>query len=334
MSLKRKKGESKQESKSDAELVHDLLGKDKKRTYQSQVLFDPNQPIVSATDWIQMPHPWNKLTGTKGIPFGHVTTIQGKPDSGKTTLAMHGMVEAQEQGFNVVLIDTEFKFNFDRLEKMGGVVKKMNVLKADSIEDGFVAMSDIIDAYIKINGRPTLVVWDSLGLTPTDDELKAGLKKASVALAARIIKRSLRILRAKFHKTNTGVVFINHLYDNINALFGNSTKGYGGNGAYFASSLVLEVQRIQNKYKQVKGERVVSGVVSGIKCTKNHLSNVQGAKCQVLIGETGIDQGSIEELKAKGTANEDDIDVDIDDIDVDIPDGPKIKMKNGREVTL
>lgn len=324
---KKKKVEAGGSSKTPAQLAHELLKKDKKVMYESEVIFDPDAPLVSAEHWIQMPYPWEKLTGTKGIPFGQVTTIQGKPDSGKTTVAMHGMVEAQEQGFNVVLIDTEHKFNMKRLKNMGGDIGNFHHIKAETIEQGFAAIEELILIYHKINKKPTLFVWDSLGMTPTEEELKKDSAGYTVASAAKVIKKNLRRLRSMFSKYDAGIVFINQVYDNLNALFGNSTKGYGGNGAYYASALVLEVQRIRNKEKQINNVKKVVGVISGMKCTKNHLSDVQGAKAEVLIGPNGIEAQSVKDMDSE----------DLDDAHESIEDEigtPQKNMKNGREFRL
>lgn len=316
-----------------AQKVLEALKKDKKFTSEADVLFDPDAPLETATHWIQMPHPWQQLTGTPGIPFGQVTTIQGKPDSGKTTIALHGMVEAQEQGYNVVLIDTEHKFNRKRLKNMGGDLTNYLHIKCDTIEEGFDNIDKTLAQYMKVSDQPVLFVWDSLGQTPTDEEFHGDARKITVASAAKVIKKNLRRIRSKLARTNSAVVFINHVYDNINALFGNSTKGYGGNGAYFAAALCLEVQRIRNKEVQVNKVKKVVGIVSGIKCTKNHLSDVQGGKAQMIIGATGIEKDSVSELKGKGEDSVDDIeDLDLDDLDT--PMGPKARTKNGREMEL
>lgn len=283
------------------ERVKQMMRKNDKLSYKPQdIIFDPTEPISTASTWVNMPFPWLRLTGTVGLPFGQILTIQGKPDSGKTTLAMHGMVETQAKGFNVVLIDTEHKFNFKRLYNMGFTVNDLLYFKCKTIEEGFDAMEGAIDDFQKVaKGVPTLIVWDSLGLTPTMEEMKGTSSSHTVASAAKVIKKNLRRLRFKIAESETCVVFVNQVYDNINALFGNSTKGYGGNGAYYASSLVLEVQRIRNKMKQVNKQQVSVGLVSAIKCTKNHLSDVQGAKYEVLIGARGLEQGSVKELASE-----------------------------------
>lgn len=332
-----------------AQKVAAALKKDQKALFNADVIFDPDEPLARANKWIRMPHPWNQLCGVIGVPFGHVTTIQGKPDSGKTTVAMHSMVEAQEQGFEVALIDTEHKFNFTRFVEMGGDMTRLLVLKCQTIEDGFDAIDRTILLYDKVSkGTPILFVWDSLGMTPTDEEMKKDARGITVASAAKIIKRNLRRQMMKIASRDVAILFINQLYDNINALFGNSTKGYGGNGAYFASVLVFEVQRIRNKTRTVNKKQEVVGLVSGIKCTKNHLSSVQGGKCEVLIGPKGLQQDSVKELDSEeleSLAGDDDddiqpgvpkkkgqaVDIDDDEMDDDL-DTPK--MRNGREASL
>jgi len=326
-----------------AQRVAAALAKDKKFQSEAGVIFDPNEPLATADHWVRMPHPWAKLTGVQGIPMGHVTVIQGKPDSGKTTIAMHGMVEGALAGYNVVLIDTEHKFNWKRLAAMGMDTTGLLTLTCETIEDGFEAIEKTLDQFKEINpGVPTIFIWDSLGQTPTDEEMKATARSFTVASAAKVIKKNLRRLRGRFRKENTALVFVNQIYENINALFGNSTKGYGGNGAYYAAALVLECQRIRAKTKTVDKKQVVVGLVSAIKCTKNHLSDVQGAKCEIVISGKGIDQESVkdlgsEDLEGIGTDDED------DDDEFDAPPQRSLKrktdddapvMKNGRVASL
>lgn len=334
-----------------AQKVAAEMAKNKKIPFSANVIFDPEGPLASATHWIRMPHPWAKLTGVEGIPLGHVTVIQGKPDSGKTTIAMHGMVEGQNQNYNVVLIDTEHKFNNKRLHDMDGDLENLLQIKCETIEDGFQAIEETLDSFKKVNkGVPTVFVWDSLGQTPTDEEMKGTSRSHTVASAAKVIKKNLRRLRSRLMRENAALVFINQVYDNINALFGNSSKGYGGNGAYYAAVLVIEVQRIRNKEKQIGGVKRVVGLLSAAKCTKNHLSDVQGAKVEMIIGPKGIEQDSVKDLEAEdltSIADEDDDDdvgtfkakgraaalADAED-DEDLQPIKAPKKHKGREVSL
>lgn len=329
-----------------AQRVAAAMTKNKKLPYTASVIFDPNEPLATATDWIRMPHPWQKLTGVIGIPLGHVTVIQGKPDSGKTTVAMHAMVEGQNQKYNTVLIDTEHKFNWKRLADMGADSTNILPIECETIEDGFQAIEDTIALYKKENpGVPTIFLWDSLGQTPTDEEMRGTSRSHTVASAAKVIKKNIRRLRSMLKRENAAVIFINQVYDNINALFGNSTKGYGGNGAYYAAVLVLEVQRIRNKEKQIGGVKRVVGLVSGIKCTKNHLSDVQGAKCEMVIGPKGIEQETVKDLDSdvEGLAVDEDDDIEpavpkrrgkpAVEVDDDLDDDEPV-TRNGREASL
>lgn len=278
-----------------AQQVMQLMAKEKPE--YKQTIFDPDDPGVIPTRWINMPVPWSQLTGVRGIPFGHVTTIQGRPDSGKSTLAMHAMVEAQNQGFNVVLIDTEFKFNYQRFRDMGGSLDDMVPLKCQTVEQGFTAIDDMIKHFSKVDkGTPILFVWDSLGMTPVKAQLDGAADRVGVAEAARMIKSNIRREMAKINDMDVAIIFVNHVYTNIAALFGNSTKGYGGDGPAFASVLVLEVQRIRDIVRQKNNVKVVVAKLSGVKCTKNHLSAVQGGAVQIKIGPTGIVTGETELL--------------------------------------
>lgn len=297
-----------------AQQVAALIKKDTKAQFEGDVIFDPDAPLATASKWIPMPHPWQELTGVQGVPIGHITTIQGKPDTGKTTIAMHALVEAQEMGFNVVVIDTEHKFNKKRLANMGCDVTNVLFLTCYSLEEGFDAIDRTSVMFEKVNGQPTLFLWDSLGMTPTEAELKGDAYAITVASAAKVIKKNLRRQVAKIAKKDIGIVFINHVYDNINAMFGNSTKGYGGNGAYFAAVLVLEVAKIGQWHVQRNKKKVVLGLKSKVKCTKNHMSAEQGKVAEIKIGSNGIDGSG-----AKAMLEEESADFDNDD-DFEVPD--------------
>lgn len=278
-------------------IINKINAKNKKKKPDKRPDFelgiaDPSDLLAVAEFWVDMPFPWQELTGVRGIPFGHVTTIQGLPDSGKSTIAMHAMVEAQLKGVLVVLIDTEFKFNMARFKNMGGDPTHLLKVSATTLEGGFAGVDEVIDAYKSENpDQPILFVWDSLGMTPTDAEVNGDSSKVSVAEAARVIKKNIRREMAKIHKTKTALIFINHVYKNINAMFGNSTKGYGGDGPGFSSVLVLEAAPIKKIMGQKSGKKFQKAVVSKIKCTKNHLSAVQGGVAEVKIGPVGIITG-------------------------------------------
>lgn len=312
MATKLKRKSADDGGKSRAQLVAELLGK-KKTSYSADVMFDPEAPVKKATKWIKMPHPWHDLAGVSGVPFGHITTIQGPPDGGKTTIAMHAMVEGQTQGFNVVLIDTEHKFNSKRFRDMGGSLKDLLWLECDTIEDGFQAIEDTIEHYQKVDrGNPILFVWDSLGQTPTNAELRGKATDVHVGTASRVIKLNLRRTVAKLKRREVALVFVNQTYEKVGVMFGEKRAGYGGNGPKFASVLCIDVQSIGKvRKKRSDGSKKVIAIKSILKVTKNHLSEVQGEQIELQIGSLGIVAGSAI-VKGKSEDGDDDVD-DIDE---------------------
>lgn len=275
------------------------------------IIVDPDAPTRTATDWIPMPGWWTELVDVPGVAAGHVTIIQGKPDCGKTTLAMEVMIQAQKMGWYVVLIDSEFKFNMDRFKSMGGDVTRLIVIRAETLELCFDRMEKTID---KIRARDKdariMFPWDSLGFTPTQQEMDGGSDNQAPATAARVIKRNLRRLVAKIHSQRVAVVIVNHIYSKIgNVMFGDSTTGYGGSGAYYAAVVVVEVKMIGKIRRQIKGEKLEYLRVQ-LKLRKNHLSSNQGTVRVVNVMPTGI------ELIANSKAAK------LDDGEEMVPEGP------------
>ncbi len=281
------------------------------------VILDPDEPLATATDYAVMKQPWDGLTGVPGFPCGQITMIQGKPDSGKTTIAMEGMVAAQQQGYYVVLADTEFKFNWKRFVAMGGDRADVIHLKADYLEMIYEKILKTIDKILERDPDARIfVVLDSLGMTPCREEWENDTKQPG--LAARVNKKWIRRNRGRLHKMKVALVVVNHLYAKIGQMFGEGSKGYGGDGFYFAAALVLEA---------VYAGRQGSKMKTIYRVRKNHLSDAQGTKVTVWIHPDGIkmlktDQKKLTNNKelagnkklATADGNED-LDLDSDDDD-------------------
>jgi len=223
--------------------------------------------------YIKAPDPIAKLMCIPGYPAKRLTEISGKPNSGKTTLGMLAMIEAQKDGCYVILVDTEKKFSKTRFEKMGGDYKDLVVISAGTIEEGFLGLEETLKIiYHEDRDAKTLIVWDSLGGTPANAESEADAdEKLQLALAAKVIKRNLRVfVPAWLNRYNIAMIIINTTYQNIGSV-GRSNSG--GDGLEFASAIIMQLGRVGFLKKQVKGEQVLYGITSRANVTKNHLQD-------------------------------------------------------------
>ena len=234
---------------------------------------------------------WQPLTGVKGLPYGRIVQIAGKPDSGKTTTAMLFMKAAQFSGTVVILWDSENKFDMQRFLEMGGAPEFLLITKSKNIIRG---IRDVIRYIKETKGQnpdiKILVVWDSVGATlnnaedsdDDDDEDAEDDYSKQPGVTAKEVSWGIRRLNKnveKFRKPETGehtisILCINQVYANIGSV---GWKEKGGEALYYMSSLILqlsrkkELQRIQNQQK------LKFGIVSRAKVRKNHLFS--GREC-------------------------------------------------------
>jgi RecA/RadA recombinase len=297
---------------------------------------DPDKPIESATAWLTMRDWWQRLTGTIGIAGGHITVVQGKPNTSKTTIVMESICEAQKQGWYTVIIDSEYKFGFERLRQFGADISKLIVLKCATLEECFTKLERTMAGILEEDpDGKILFVWDSIGMTPSKAEeySKKGAEDNQPAVAARVIKRNMRRLVSKIAREKVAVVVVNHVYDKVGTMsFGEATTGYGGKGLYYAAVLVLETKRtgslLRTKNKVgFKHPRVK------VETSKNHLSAHQGTEVNLIIMPDRIEQSTQADnsedednrpVRVSGRAvivdteeDEDDDEVESDDIDND-----------------
>ena len=223
-------------------------------------------------DYIKCPEPILKVLGLPGYPTGRVVQIAGKPNSGKTTLATLALVESQKtEEFYTILVDTESKFAKNRFEKMGGDYENLIVIGAKTIEQGFVALNSTMEViYSKDPDAKILIVWDSLGGTPSEAEADVDADQSiQLATCAKVIKRELRKFVPRWiHSKDICFMVINTSYANIGSV---GRTNSGGEGIAYSSCIILELSRVGDLTKQVKGDKVKYGITTRMKCTKNHL---------------------------------------------------------------
>jgi len=232
--------------------------------------------LLEVAGWVPMPEPISKVMACPGIPIGLVTMVQGKKDSGKTTYATEALRSVQEEGGIAVLLDTENKFNLKRAAMMGVDVKRLLIIKGETIEDifekfiGFLKRLESDDRYKLFRSKKILFVWDSLGATPSKAEMDDKTTDFSMT-AAKVIKGYMRKLITRLRKANAAFLIINQVYANMNT-FGKKTTAYGGSGPEYHSAVILEcTKKSRIRPKGAKKDAEFAGTEVEIECTKNHI---------------------------------------------------------------
>ena len=177
--------------------------------------------------------------GVGGYPKGRIIEIYGPESSGKTTLAIHAIAEAQKQGGIAAFIDAEHAFDRFYAEKLGVDVDNLWISQPDNGEQAL----QIADQLISSSAVDILVVDSVAALTPKK-EIEGDMGESAVGLQARLMSQALRKLTATISKTNTCCIFINQLREKIGVMFGNPETTTGGNALKFYSSVRLDIRRV------------------------------------------------------------------------------------------
>ncbi|MBP5290926.1 MAG: recombinase RecA [Paludibacteraceae bacterium] len=180
----------------------------------------------------------NLALGVGGYPRGRVIEIYGPESSGKTTLAIHAIAEAQKQGGIAAIIDAEHAFDRFYAEKLGVDVDNLLISQPDSGEQAL----EIADQLISSAAIDIIVIDSVAALTPKA-EIEGDMGDNKVGLQARLMSQALRKLTATINKTNTCCIFINQLREKIGVMFGNPETTTGGNALKFYASVRLDIRR-------------------------------------------------------------------------------------------
>jgi recombination protein RecA len=202
-------------------------------------------------------------TGVGGYPRGRVVEVYGPESSGKTTLSLHAIAEAQRGGGVCAFIDAEHAFDVAYAKAIGVETDKLLVSQPDTGEQAL----DIVDTLVR-SGAVDLVVVDSVAALVPRAEIEGEMGDSHMGLQARLMSQALRKLTAIAHRTNTTIMFINQLRQKIGVTFGNPETTTGGNALKFYASMRIDVRRIG----QVKvGDELVGGRTR-CKLAKNKLA--------------------------------------------------------------
>ena len=202
-------------------------------------------------------------TGIGGYPRGRVVEVYGPESSGKTTLSLHAIAQAQRAGGVCAFIDAEHAFDAAYARSIGVETDKLLVSQPDTGEQAL----DIVDILVR-SGAIDLVVVDSVAALVPRAEIEGEMGDSHMGLQARLMSQALRKLTAIAHRTNTTIMFINQLRQKIGVTFGNPETTTGGNALKFYASMRLDVRRIG----QVKvGDELVGGRTR-VKLAKNKMA--------------------------------------------------------------
>ena len=201
--------------------------------------------------------------GVGGYPKGRIIEIYGPEYSGKTTLAIHAIAEAQKQGGIAAFIDAEHAFDRFYAEKLGVDVDNLWISQPDNGEQAL----QIADQLISSSAVDILVVDSVAALTPKK-EIEGDMGESAVGLQARLMSQALRKVTATISKTNTCCIFINQLREKIGVMFGNPETTTGGNALKFYSSVRLDIRRVTSLKD---GDNIIGNHVR-VKVVKNKVA--------------------------------------------------------------
>jgi recombination protein RecA len=190
--------------------------------------------------------------GTGGLPRGRVVEIYGPESSGKTTLTLHAVAEAQKKGGVAAFIDAEHALDVSYAKKLGVNVDDLLISQPDTGEQAL----EIADTLVR-SAAVDIVVIDSVAALTPRAEIEGDMGDAHMGLQARLMSQALRKLTASISKSNTMIVFINQIRMKIGVMFGNPETTTGGNALKFYASVRLDIRRIASikKGDQVLGNR-------------------------------------------------------------------------------